>query len=87
VPVGLDEGSQESGVVATNPEMVRKIPPPFSWIDQRLVREHHIQRLSHAAGGRSTPMAKGMTTEVGSFLNGLQNMRFCLEFTLHAVVS
>jgi len=29
---------------------LRKIPPQFSWIDQRLVREHHIERLSHAAG-------------------------------------
>ena len=32
-----------------NPERLRKIPPQFSWIDQRLVREHHIERLSHAA--------------------------------------
>jgi len=30
-------------------ERLRKIPPQFSWIDQRLVREHHIERLSHAA--------------------------------------
>ena len=33
-----------------DPARLRKIPPQFSWIDQRLVREHHIQRLSHAAG-------------------------------------
>lgn len=32
------------------PERLRKIPPQFSWIDQRLVREHHIEPLSHAAG-------------------------------------
>jgi len=32
-----------------SPERLRKIPPQFSWIDQRLVREHHIERLSHAA--------------------------------------
>ena len=32
-----------------NPERLRKIPPQFSWIDQRLVRERHIERLSHAA--------------------------------------
>jgi hypothetical protein len=31
------------------PERLRKIPPQFSWIDQRLVRERHIERLSHAA--------------------------------------
>jgi len=31
------------------PERLRKIPPQFSWIDQRLVREHYIERLSHAA--------------------------------------
>ena len=29
------------------PERVRKIPKQFSWIDQRLVRERHIERLSH----------------------------------------
>jgi len=33
-----------------DPERLRKIPPQFSWIDQRLVREHHLERLSHAAG-------------------------------------
>jgi len=27
------------------PERLRKIPPQFSWIDQRLVRERHIERL------------------------------------------
>lgn len=32
-----------------NPQRLRKIPPQFSWIDQRLVRERHIERLSHAA--------------------------------------
>ena len=32
-----------------DPERLRKIPPQFSWIDQRLVHEHHIERLSHAA--------------------------------------
>ena len=32
-----------------DPERLRKIPPQFSWIDQRLVREHYIERLSHAA--------------------------------------
>lgn len=32
-----------------DPERLRKIPPQFSWIDQRLVREHHIERLTHAA--------------------------------------
>ena len=31
------------------PERVRKIPPQFSWVDQRLVREHHLERLSHPA--------------------------------------
>jgi hypothetical protein len=29
------------------PERVRKIPKQFSWIDQRLVRDRHIERLSH----------------------------------------
>lgn len=31
------------------PDRVRKIPKQFSWIDQRLVREGHISRLSHRA--------------------------------------
>src|SRR3990172_4385739 len=41
------------------PERLRKIPPQFSWtclcvparrqVDQRLVRERHIERLTHAA--------------------------------------
>jgi hypothetical protein len=31
------------------PGRLRKIPPQFSWVDQRLVRERHIARLSHAA--------------------------------------
>ena len=31
------------------PERVRKIPKQFSWIDQRLVRQGHIERLSHRA--------------------------------------
>jgi hypothetical protein len=31
------------------PERVRKIPQQFSWLDQRLVRDRHIERLSHRA--------------------------------------
>ena len=26
------------------PSRVRRIPRQFSWIDQRLVRDHHIER-------------------------------------------
>jgi len=29
------------------PQRLRKLPPQFSWIDQRLVRDEHIDRLSH----------------------------------------
>jgi hypothetical protein len=28
---------------------LRKVPQQFSWVDQRLVRERHIDQLSHAA--------------------------------------
>src|SRR6266446_337186 len=28
---------------------LRQVPPQFSWVDQRLVREHYIDRLSHEA--------------------------------------
>ena len=31
------------------PERLRKIPKQFSWLDQRLVREGHIEHLSHRA--------------------------------------
>lgn len=31
------------------PERVRKIPKHFSWLDHRLVRDRHIERLSHRA--------------------------------------
>lgn len=28
---------------------LRRVPKQFSWVDQRLVREHYIDRLSHQA--------------------------------------
>ena len=31
------------------PQRLRKVPRQFSWIDQRLVRERHIERLSPRA--------------------------------------
>jgi hypothetical protein len=31
------------------PTRLRKLPVQFSWIDQRLVRDEHIDRLSHGA--------------------------------------
>lgn len=30
------------------PTRIRKIPRSFSWIDHRLVRDHHIDSLSHS---------------------------------------
>lgn len=32
-----------------NPERLRKIPPQFSWIDHRLVRENYFVRCDHSA--------------------------------------
>ena len=32
-----------------NPERVRKVPPQFSWIDHRLVREDYFVRCDHCA--------------------------------------
>ena len=32
-----------------NPERVRKVPPQFSWIDHRLVRENYFVRCDHSA--------------------------------------
>ncbi len=31
------------------PDLVRKVPRQFSWLDHRLVRDRHIERLSHPA--------------------------------------
>jgi hypothetical protein len=31
------------------PSRVRRVPRQFSWVDQRLVREHHIERCDTAA--------------------------------------
>ena len=31
------------------PQRIRKIPKTFSWLDHRLVSDHHIDRLSHQA--------------------------------------
>lgn len=31
------------------PERIRVVPRQFSWVDQRLVRERHLKRLSHEA--------------------------------------
>jgi hypothetical protein len=31
------------------PQRVRRVPPQFSWIDHRLVRDKHICRCSHQA--------------------------------------
>lgn len=31
------------------PERIRRIPGQFSWIDQRLVRERHLQHCDHGA--------------------------------------
>jgi len=31
------------------PVKLRRVPPQFSWVDQRLVRERYIDQLSHAA--------------------------------------
>jgi len=31
------------------PHMLRQVPEQFSWIDHRLVREHHIDHLSNQA--------------------------------------
>ena len=32
-----------------NPERLRKVPPQFSWIDHRLVREDYYLRCDHSA--------------------------------------
>jgi hypothetical protein len=49
-----------------DPARLRKIPPPFSWIGQRLVRERHIKRLSHAAGAPLPVSAHCCQSEISS---------------------
>ena len=31
------------------PQRVRRVPKQFSWLDHRLVRDHHIKQCSHPA--------------------------------------
>src|SRR5436190_21421661 len=31
------------------PERLRRIPPSFSWVDHRLVRDHYLPRVNHSA--------------------------------------
>ena len=31
------------------PERVRRVPPQFSWVDHRLVRDHHLRRADAKA--------------------------------------
>ncbi|HBG08165.1 MAG TPA: hypothetical protein DDY22_22075 [Geobacter sp.] len=35
--------------VPIRPDLIRSIPDQFSWLDHRLVRDRHIERLSHQA--------------------------------------
>lgn len=35
--------------VPIRPDRIRSIPDQFSWVDHRLVRDRHIERLSHQA--------------------------------------
>ena len=32
-----------------HPDRIRTTPPQFSWVDHRLVRDRHLERLSHEA--------------------------------------
>jgi len=35
--------------VPIRPDLIRSIPDQFSWVDHRLVRDRHIEHLSHQA--------------------------------------
>jgi hypothetical protein len=35
--------------IPIRPDRIRKVPNQFSWVDHRLVRDRHIEQLSHAA--------------------------------------
>jgi hypothetical protein len=41
------KGSMKKRVL--NPERLRKVPPHFSWIDHRLVRDHYFTGCDHSA--------------------------------------
>jgi len=38
----------ESSRFVIRPDRVRRVPPHFSWLDQRLVREGRLRQVSHA---------------------------------------
>ena len=35
--------------IPIHPNRIRTIPPQFSWVDHRLVRDRHLKHLSHEA--------------------------------------
>jgi len=35
--------------IPIRPDRIRTVPPQFSWVDHRLVRDHHLARISHEA--------------------------------------
>lgn len=43
--------NNNASIVPPNPDRIRQTPPRFSWIDHRLLREGHLQKLAspHAA--------------------------------------
>lgn len=44
--------SKEDNMVSKQPifpEGVRQVPKQFSWLDHRLIRDHHIEQCSHPA--------------------------------------
>lgn len=67
------------------PDRVRKIPRQFSWVDHRLVQEHHIDRLSHPAAALylflvTVADARGLSY----YADGTLSQRLCMEETLFA---
>ena len=64
------------------PQRVRRVPPQFSWVDQRLVREQYIDRCSHRAAALylflvTVADAKGMSYYADTSIM----QRLCMDLT------
>ena len=50
ISLTLKRKGERHGIKTSHlPDRIRKVPRQFSWIDHRLVRDHHIDRCSHGA--------------------------------------
>lgn len=68
------------------PERLRKVPGQFSWVDQRLVRQHYLGRCEHAAWALYLVLATVADAQGLSYYSdqSLQRMLGLVPAGLHA---